>query len=297
MNELLYWLIVQDNKNIIPYYILDKIINEHNSLEEFWKLNKNKIMELGLDSKKTNNFIKFKNKLKINKYIEVLDKIDKDNIEIIKYTDKNYPLILKRISEYNIDPPILIFKKGNYDNFNNCVGIVGTRNASYYSRKKAREFSQELAKKRYTIISGLARGIDYEAHSGALDIENGKTIAVLAWMNPLYPPEHEEFSKDVIRNGCIISENYLGNGDRFSFVERNRIISGLSKFIIAVESGPKGGTIRQVEYAIAQRRPVYTLYPPNNASPEMLSGFDTMIRMGVKTINNVLDIHKIETYI
>jgi DNA processing protein len=104
-------------------------------------------------------------------------------------------------------------------------------------------------------------------------------------------------SREILRRGCLISENYKGNGSRGTFVERNRIISGLSKYIIAVESGPTGGTVRQVDYAVSQKRLVYTLYPSANVSSEKITGFNTLISKGARAIKNITDIRKIETYL
>lgn len=297
MNELVYWLVLQENKLLVPHYLIDKIISECGTLQRFWSLTQNEMFDIGLTLKQTEIFNNYVNNINYDKYLSLEKDIISDDVEVLKYSDDKYPIKLKKFSEYGIDPPFILFLKGDIFNIENCIGIVGTRNASYYARKKAREFSRELAQGGNTIISGLARGIDYEAHSGALDTDNGITIAVLAWMNPIYPSEHQELSREILRRGCLISENYKGNGSRGTFVERNRIISGLSKYIIAVESGPTGGTVRQVDYAVSQKRLVYTLYPSSNVSSEKIDGFNTLISKGARAIKTITDISKIETYL
>lgn len=153
-------------------------------------------------------------------------------------------------------------------------------------------------------MSGLARGIDYEAHSGALETSNGRTIATLAWMNPIYPSEHEVFSREIVNRGGIISERYhrpkdSTNGRAYSrsrFVVRNRIISGLSSMVIAVESGPSGGTIWQAELALSQKKPVFTLIPKEKNIKDKIDGFNRLVEMGVKPIKTLDDLSTLRAF-
>lgn len=201
-------------------------------------------------------------------------------------------------------PPIVLFVKGNLHQIDKCMAIVGNRNASFYARKRARELARVLADKGYVVVSGLARGIDYEAHSGALESPNGRTIATLAWMDPIYPSEHEEFSKDIMMRGALISELFnrpqdSTNGRAYSrsrFVVRNRIISGLSSFIIVAESGPSGGSIWQAELAISQKKPVFTLQPEDNKNEEKMQGYDRLLRLGVKSIQDLDELQTLKAF-
>ena len=188
--------------------------------------------------------------------------------------------------------------------YDKCVAIVGNRSATIYAKQKAKEYSKLLVDKGYTIVSGLARGIDREAHLGALDSDYGNTISVLAWMNPIYPSKHKKLALDIEKRGAITSELYnqprdYGNNRAYSrsrFIVRNRIISGLSNFIIAVESGASGGTIWQTELALLQNKPVYTFKPIDKTNKDKMNGYNRMIKMGAKTITNLSDLSKLYVY-
>ena len=289
-NDIVYWLALKEKRGIIPIHLLDFIMMKFKSMENFWNSSKNEMLDIGLDEQRADNLINYMNLIKLDIYDDVLNDIKKDKIKIIKYTDKEYPNILKLSKTRFNDPPTMLFRLGRKLKITKACAIVGTRKCSNYARNSTRNMSEQLARKGYTIISGLARGIDYQAHMGALNVEKGKTIAVLAWMKPLYPPEHKELIPKIKKNGSIISEKYFGNGIKYSFIERNRIISGLSNFVIAVESGSKGGTIRQVDFATAQKKPIYTLFPPRDAREDISKGFYLMLDKGVIPINDVSDI-------
>lgn len=179
------------------------------------------------------------------------------------------------------DPPLVLLHKGTALNFNNCVAIAGTRNPSLYGRIMAEKLARSIAAKGYTIVSGLARGIDEWAHCGALEASKGRTIAVLPWIHPTYPQEHENLLEDILRRGAMVSELFEQPHDKSApsrFIERNRITSGLSKCVVAVESDAEGGTVQQVRIALSQNRKVFALKP--KGSDRAKRGFKTFIDMG-----------------
>lgn len=212
----------------------------------------------------------------IGKCNRLLDEIRRNsNVNIITISDKEYPHQLREI----VNPPLTLYYKGNLDfDFEKSIAIVGTRNYSQYGLTKTREISKELARRKYCIISGLARGIDSGAHTGTLEV-GGKTIAVLALgLRKIYPSEHENISKEIVnKGGALISEIYdremLYEGDsnisreerlergREEFKRRNRIISGLSKSVLIVEGSYKSGSLSQYNHAKRQKRTVFTLKP------------------------------------
>lgn len=190
-------------------------------------------------------------------------KLDSYNIRFVSYFNRHYPKSLRDINK----PPVMLFIKGQmiFDKLKDSISIVGTRNPSLYGHIKAREIAKELAENGYIIISGLARGIDLEAHIGALE-GGGKTIAVIAsGVSNIYPSEHEELAKDIIENGAIISENDIESRiKRFSLIERNRIISGLSRASLIIEGSMKSGTNHEAKFAIEQKKIIFALKPYNN---------------------------------
>ncbi len=130
--------------------------------------------------------------------------IQKLGIKIITFQDSDYPPLLKNISSF----PLLLYVKGGFEeqDYKMSVAIVGTRKASYYGKTITSELADNLAQAGFTIVSGMARGIDTSAHQGALK-RKGRTIAVLgSGLNFIYPRENKKLSEEIAQNGALISE-------------------------------------------------------------------------------------------
>jgi len=298
-DDIVHWLAINDKRGIIPYYLLEYIIARHGSLKKFWYLTKTEIMDMGFSEKDADYFIGYTNSVALGKYRDVLSYVRKNRIKIIRYVDEEYPEILKISGTSIHEPPILLFRKGLKIDFYKSVGIVGTRKATNYALKKTREFALELATQKFWIISGMAKGIDTEAHLGALEVKSGRTIAVLPWMDPITPLSNEDLSKQIIQKGCLLSEKifHKGGSKKYPYIERNRITSGLSNFVIAVESGSTGGTIRQVDHAIAQNKSVYTLYHRESESDQnIMKGFRLLVANGAVPIIDMTDIPNLDLF-
>ena len=195
---------------------------------------------------------------------EVLKSCEYHNIHILSPLDDEYPDLLKLIDDY----PPLIYVKGNIPALSKIgCSVVGTREASELGSRWSTEIAEELVKNRYTVISGLARGIDTAAHKGALN-KNGITIAVLAHgLDTITPTENREFANTILENyGTLISEHPPGVPPRsFEYARRNRIQSGLSVCSFMVESKKDGGTIHHVDFALKQKRNVYFAMPTDTS--------------------------------
>lgn len=197
--------------------------------------------------------------------IKEVKKIDKElsdnNIKFLSYFDNKYPNTLRKID----NPPIILYFKGEFlfDKLEKSISIVGTRNPSSYGHSKARLIAKELAANGYIIVSGLARGIDLESHLGALE-EGGRTIAILgSGVENIYPPEHKNLTHDIIENGgAIISEVYIGQKSYpHNLVNRNRIISGLSRASLIIEGDLNSGTRHEANFAKMQNKLIFVLRP------------------------------------
>jgi len=293
--DLIQWLALSDKKGLIPRAKVEKIFNEHQSLAPLWNASPKDLQELGLSDSNLSGFLKYRNYV-ANKsdYQRVIDSSEKTGVTIIRYIDKEYPQLLKSAEDHSHafqDPPLVLFHKGTLFDFENCVGIVGTRECSLNGHIMARRLGRAVARLGYTVVSGLARGVDTEAHCGALEVSGGKTVSVLAWMNPVYPAENTELSNDIAARGALLSERYLP-GTKFgrtapgNFVERNRIISGISRCIIAVESGPEGGSVHQARIAKAQGRRVFVV-KPKRGNKRALEGFKLFMSMGATPIDSI----------
>ena len=222
----------------------------------------------------------------IDEYLAKLEQLAKLRITLINYFSDDYPMQLRQIQ----DPPLLLYKRGNLSTFARCIAVAGTRNPSHEGHRTARRVAQFLAENDFTVVSGFARGIDLEAHLGALDV-GGRTIAVLPGpINDIQPPEHESLSRDVEKKGALISEvSPMVETSKLSFIRRNRITSGLSNAIILCESDGTGGTLQQFKVALKQGRPVFVIRPKDDQSFSQ-KGYDQFIREGAIGIDDPLEI-------
>ena len=203
-------------------------------------------------------------------------------IEEINFTSEKYPKKLREI--YN--PPKKIYALGNVEILHNIgIAIVGARNATEYGKKVVLKLSEDLSKRKIVIISGLAKGIDSYAHIGALNVQNGKTIAVLgSGIKEIYPKENIELARQIIKKGgCIISE-YLPNEkpNKINFPKRNRIISGLSKGVLVVEASEKSGALITADFALEQGREVFAV--PGSIYSTTSVGTNKLIQQGAKLV-------------
>ena len=207
-------------------------------------------------------------------------------IRIVTSLDVEYPAALKAIH----DPPLALYVRGSFlPADDHGLGIVGSRKATHYGLNVADRLAYQLAQTGFTIISGLARGIDTAAHQGALKAK-GRTIAVLgAAINQLTPPENAELADAIAQSGAVVSEYPLGRpADRQTFPYRNRIISGLSQGVLVVEAGFKSGSLHTADAALEQGRSVFAI--PGRIDHPSAKGTHLLIKNGAKLVDNVGDI-------
>ncbi|MBK7866111.1 MAG: DNA-protecting protein DprA [Ignavibacteriales bacterium] len=171
-----------------------------------------------------------------------------------------------------------------------ALAIVGSRTPSPYGTKTASDFSRDLVNEGFTVISGLARGIDTTAHKAALSA-GGRTIAVLgSGFKNIYPSENKKLAKDISTSGAVITEFAPDTKpDAINFPARNRIISGLSLGSLIVETAEKGGALHTAAFAIDQGREVFAI--PGNINSLKSGGTNRLIQDGnAKLVLNVADI-------
>jgi len=207
-------------------------------------------------------------------------------IRIITPLDDEYPKALKTIH----DPPLALYIRGSLRPVDDhALGMVGSRKATHYGLSTADRLAYQLAQSGFTIVSGLARGIDTAAHQGALKAQ-GRTLAVLgAAIDRLYPSENAELADAIAQNGAVISEYPLGrSADRQTFPYRNRIISGLSMGVVVIEAGFKSGSLHTVDAALEQGRSVFAV--PGRIDHPSAKGTNHLIKNGAKLVDNLRDI-------
>ena len=170
------------------------------------------------------------------------------------------------------------------------LAVVGTRRASAYGKEVTRAFVGDLVRNKITIVSGLARGIDAEAHRAALEA-GGRTIAVLGCgIDMIYPPEHDKLAQTIIEHGALVTEYPVGTKpDAVNFPPRNRIISGLSLGVLLVEGDETSGAIITADFALEQDREVFAV--PGNIFRRESRGPNRLIRESrAKSVMRVQDI-------
>lgn len=206
---------------------------------------------------------------------------------LLRWSDGDYPAALREIP----DPPPYLFVRGKApDSDVRYVAVVGARAASDAGRRMARRLGFELAAKGFAVVSGLARGIDAEAHQGALDA-GGTTVAVLgSGIDVIYPAEHRPLAEAILANGgAIFSELPVGTDPRpENFPTRNRIISGLSLGVVIVEAAEKSGSLITARMALEQNRQVFAV--PGSPLGGKSSGSNRLIKQGAVLVDCVEDV-------
>ncbi|MGI5911134.1 MAG: DNA-processing protein DprA [Syntrophomonadaceae bacterium] len=207
------------------------------------------------------------------------------NIKVVCWDEPFYPQSLRNIS----NPPYILYYQGDINITNQpCFAIVGSRWPTDYGRNTAGKLAKELAAVGMVIVSGMARGIDSEAHWGALT--SGKTIAVLGnGLDVVYPRENQKLFGEIINNGVVLSEFPPHTAPKPShFPMRNRIISGLSRGLLVVEAKEKSGALITVDFALEQGRDVFAIPGPINSKNSV--GTNNLIKQGAKLTMSIEDI-------
>lgn len=205
----------------------------------------------------------------------------------IEKGDPRYPGLLKEIH----DPPRRLWVQGDSDFLSRglLIAVVGARECTGYGKKAAYELSRELARAGATVVSGLAYGIDTAAHQGALD-GGGKTVAVLGCGIDLpYPAGNVALKSKIAESGAVVSEFSPGTeAAPWTFPQRNRIISGISRGVVVVEAGLKSGSLITSDFALQQGREVFAV--PGPITSTQSEGTNRLIQNGAKLVLGAKDV-------
>ena len=189
----------------------------------------------------------------------LLELCEKTKLKITTRVSGTYPNALREIP----DSPLVLFVLGDLSllNSDKCIAVVGTRRPTSYGKEVTHTFSAEFAKNGAVVVSGLAYGVDSISHTATLE-ENGKTIAVMAGgLDSIYPEAHTTLAKQIVKcGGALVSEYFPGaKPTQYTFPERNRIISGLSKGVLVVEAGENSGSLHTVSHALEQGKDLFVV--------------------------------------
>lgn len=253
------------------------------SFEKAWNAKRNDLSNSNFSQAEIEDFFKKRESLKKD---EILLRLEKSGSFLLTLHDDDYPPLLKEISH---PPPVLFLKGKPLKDYSFLIGVVGTRRPTAYGRSLAREIGRELSKAGVCVVSGLARGIDTEAHYGALEGE-GKTIAVLgSGIDVIYPYQNKKLYQLISEKGTVLSEFPLGAlPQSYNFPQRNRIISGLSRGVVVIEAGERSGALITAYLALEQNREVFAL--PGSVKSKMSRGSHKLIKEGAVLVENAFDI-------
>ncbi|MBU1102025.1 MAG: DNA-processing protein DprA [Bacteroidetes bacterium] len=258
--------------------IFEKSISHLSEVNSFNTILSKRIMEA---KENRENFL-----TNLSRDLEILQKL---KARIITYWDDDYPELLRNI----YFPPLILYVIGDLFNKDDLtLAVVGTRNPTEYGKLQADKFATDLSEKGLTIVSGLARGIDSIAHTAALNA-GGRTIAVIgSGLDVIYPPENKKLFNRISESGCIISEFQLGTQpDAPNFPKRNRIIAGLSKGTLIIETKVSGGAVQTAAHSLSQNREVFAV--PGQLGVPQSEGTNLLIQRGeaklVSCAQDILD--------
>ena len=283
MEDLKYWIWLSRLDNLTPKKLLE-LLKEFKEPKELFNKSKEELIKLGIKEKDAEKITNIEYKKNLEKYIEYMQK---NEIELIKINDEDYPERLRKI----YDPPVILYLKGNRKILNEkSIAIVGCRLCTNYGKEVAKKIAYNLSLNNINVISGLARGIDTCSHLGTL-AANGKTIGVVGCgLDRVYPEENKVLFEEIInKGGAVISEYVIGTKPLArNFPRRNRIISGMSDGLVVVEAKEKSGTLITVDFAQEQGKEIYVV-PGNITSPNSY-GTNELIKQGAKVVTCIEDI-------
>lgn len=204
--------------------------------------------------------------------------------EILLFTDKKYPRLLREIP----DPAPILTVKGDLEFFErDLVSVVGPRNASFNAIAFAKKIALELGQNSIITVSGMARGVDAAVHEAS--ILSGTIGVIGGGIDNIYPPENKKLFEQVSKNGLLVTETPFGAPPKGgNFVQRNRIISGLSLAVIVVEASLKSGSLTTARFAAEQGREVFAV--PGSPFDPRCHGTNRLIKDGANMIENIEDV-------
>ncbi len=258
-------------KNIGPT-LAKSLISYFGDAETVFNASKAKMLKVPGIGEKTVAQLNFSEAL--SKAEAELKFIEKNNVNVLFYTDAAYP---KRLKNCN-DSPILLYTQGNANlNAQHVISIVGTRNATEYGKQLCRQLVEELQQYNILIVSGLALGIDVAAHKECIKA-NVPTLGVLGHgLDRIYPSQNRSTADKMLENGGLITEYPSGTiPDRENFPQRNRIVAGIADATVVIEASVKGGALITAEIANSYNRDVYAF--PGRIGDEFSEGCNFLIR-------------------
>ncbi len=280
--KLRYWIGFSKVPGIGPAR-LRALLDYYGDIALAWQSNSGELRAIGLDKRSVENLVKVREQVDLE---AELDKLHRLKVSVLTWESPDYPRLLQSIA----DPPPVLYVRGQLISQDEwALAVVGTREATTYGKECTRLLVSGLAQNGITVVSGLAYGIDTEAHQTAIST-GGRTVAVMGCgLDIIYPSENKKLSQAIIEHGAIVSEYPLGTKpESGNFPRRNRIISGLSLGVLFVEGSIQSGARITADFALEQGREVFAV--PGSILRRGGSGPNLLIQNGAKLVTQVNDI-------
>lgn len=278
------WLIALDHFPSVGWNTIDALIQSGWEPKE--PVSDSLLDQLPLFQVKKEVIGKMKRELTPRFVAKVMENLEKLQIHTVTIFDPAYPSLLKEVAQ----PPWVLYIRGDLSLLaQKSIAVVGTRKPTPYGLRVTRELVTSMAERKWTIISGMANGIDGEAHRSALNV-SGKTIAVLGTgVDVIYPKNHRRLYERLVEKGAVISEMPPGTQPYpWVFPKRNRIISGLSHGTLVIEAAEKSGSLITAEFSMEQGREVFAV--PGMITSAQSRGTLKLIQDGAKCVLKPSDI-------
>jgi len=261
---------------------LRRLLEYFGDPETAWEASPEALCRAGLEEACIAKLVEARSRLDLE---AELARVQALGVRLLTWEDEAYPERLRHIYA----PPPLLYLRGSLRRNEPMVALVGTRRPTAYGRQVARMLARELARNGVTVVSGLALGIDTEAHLGALEA-GGRTVAVLGnGLDQVYPLRNRELAARIAACGALLSDYPLGTlPEPRNFPPRNRIISGLSLGVVVVEAGERSGALITCDFAAEQGREVFAV-PGSILSPASRGCHDWILQ-GARLVRGVEDI-------
>ncbi|MFB6291167.1 MAG: DNA-processing protein DprA [Candidatus Bipolaricaulia bacterium] len=276
------WIGINMNPAITParFHLL---LNYFPSVEAIWTASQEDLESLTGFSDAAAQFCEARDEEEVEEELERCRKLD---VKVITLEDGEYPDSLRTIDK----PPPVLYVKGDYEKDDQLgVAMVGTRKNTNYGKKVAKKLASQLVREGLTLVSGMARGIDTYSHKSAL-ATGGRTVAVMGTgFDHTYPKSNANLMRKIADNGAVITEfPFEQRPTKWTFPQRNRVISGLTRGTIVVEAPESSGALITAHDALSQGREVFAV--PGDVRRPTMKGTHGLIKDGAKLVEDASDV-------
>lgn len=277
-----FWIALNAIPNLSPAKF-SLLLDHFTSPEAIWTAPPEQLAAVPGFERSVDTFVRHRRQLDVERELAEIERL---GLDVLTLADDGYPDALRALEH---PPPVLYLKGELVEKDRVAVAVVGTRKPSDYGRMVAEKLAKELGERGFTVVSGMALGVDTAAHRGALS-SGARTLAVLGGgFGHIYPQQNVPLVDEIAASGAVLTEFSPGTKpDRWTFPQRNRVISGLTRGTMVVEAGEKSGALITAKCATQQGREVFAV--PGPITKASSRGAHRLIQQGAKLVVDVDDV-------